>query len=121
MREMIRATEDRFRDRCLALMSQGRPKKRSQNNDGSRKKLAAARGLFIRRVVPALAKGLRCRRVGKTPDNSTKGRNRKEKLRLYEEVVKLAAGFSGRFRRVSVKILWRSQPPPKRKKRLVTG
>jgi hypothetical protein len=33
--------------------------------------------------------------------------------------VKLAAGYSVRIRKMSVKTLWRSWPTPKRKKRLI--
>jgi hypothetical protein len=37
------------------------------------------------------------------------------------EVVKRAVESSVRLRKMSVKILWRSQPPPKRKKRLLAA
>jgi hypothetical protein len=39
---------------------------------------------------------------------------------LVLEFVKIAAGSSVRIRKMSVKTLWISRPPPKRKKRLPT-
>jgi hypothetical protein len=55
--ETIRALEDRYGDRHLAVRHRRKPKKRTQGNGGSRKKLAAARRRMTHRAVPAWRKG----------------------------------------------------------------
>jgi hypothetical protein len=61
------ALEDRYRDQSLAVRWCGLPKKRTEDNDGSRQKLAATHGLLTRRAVPALHKRRSCRGPGRHP------------------------------------------------------
>jgi hypothetical protein len=51
------ALEDRYGARHLAVGHRRQPKKRTQGDGGSRKKLAAARSRMTRRAVPARRKG----------------------------------------------------------------
>jgi hypothetical protein len=55
--EIIGALEDRYRDRHLAIGRRRQPKKWTQVDGGSRKKLAAARRRMTRHAVPARRKG----------------------------------------------------------------
>jgi hypothetical protein len=69
----IRATENRFRDRHLAVRCHGWPKKRNQGDAGSWQRLATVHGQLTRHAVPALHKGCGDRRPDKTPGNSIRG------------------------------------------------
>jgi hypothetical protein len=52
----IGALKDRYGDQHLAVECHQQPKKQTQGNVGSRKKLAAERRWMIRHAVPALLK-----------------------------------------------------------------
>jgi hypothetical protein len=115
------------------------PKKRIQGDGGSRKKLAAARRKLSRRAVPVWRKG-RChkgptvekrRRKGPECNNGIKDRCARQQLRLRNgrtsnktfrqaaelDAVKQIVGTSIRLRKMSIRTLWGSRPPPTRKKR----
>jgi seryl-tRNA synthetase len=68
--EAIRANEDRTGEQRLAVRRHRQRKKRAQVNGGPRQKLAASRGRFTRRAVPALRKG----QVHKGPGRTLGGR-----------------------------------------------
>jgi hypothetical protein len=55
--ETIGALEDQYVDRNLAVGRRRQPKKRTQGDGGSRKKLTAAHRRITRRAVPARSKG----------------------------------------------------------------
>jgi hypothetical protein len=65
----------------LAVRRHGLPKKRTQNDGGSRKKLAATRRRMIRRVVPA-------RRQGRTHKRPTVEKRRLKKLKCNNGIRK---------------------------------
>jgi hypothetical protein len=55
--ETFRALKKQHGDSPLAVRRRGQPKKRTQSNAGSRKKLAAACIRMTRRAIPARSKG----------------------------------------------------------------
>jgi hypothetical protein len=55
--EKVRALEDRYGDRHLAVGHRRQPKKRTEGDGGSWQKFAAARGRLTRRNIPAPGKG----------------------------------------------------------------
>jgi hypothetical protein len=133
----IGATEERSRDRCLAVRCRGRPKKRTQGDGGYRQKLAAARRRLTRRASPARRKGRNHKgptvenrqRKGPECNNGISNRGLKEQPRLGSKrafnktvrqtpglkIAKRAVEFSVGLRKMSDWTLWRSRPPPKRK------
>jgi hypothetical protein len=84
--ETIGALMDRYGDRHLAVGCRRNLKKRTQGDGGSRQKLAAAPGRLTRRVVPALRKGRSRKGPGKTHDNGSIGRSRRQ-LRLESKKI----------------------------------
>jgi hypothetical protein len=146
----VRALKKWYGDRHLAVRHCWEPKKRTQGDGGSRKKLAAARRGMTHHAVPAPGKGYSHQGPGRdvlqgAPKGQTIGKkcraqlecvngirdqNLKEQLRLREdrtsgrifrktaelEIAKQLVGTSTRLWKMSVRALWRGQPPPKRKK-----
>jgi hypothetical protein len=139
----IGALEDRYGDLHLAVGCCREPKKRKQGDGGSRKKLAAARRRLTGHAFSARHKGRshkgptvkKRRRKGPECNNGIRNRGLKEQLRLGSnrafnktvrqiigmEVAKRPDEFSIGLRKMSDWILWRSRPPPKRKKRLLAA
>jgi hypothetical protein len=134
--ETIGATEDRSRDRRLAVRRRGRPEKRTQGDCGSRQKLAAAPGRLTHRALPACRKGRSHKRpmVEKRRWEGPKCINGlKDQLRLGGkkafnktirqtlglEVAKRAVEFSIWLRKMSGWTLWRTWSPPRQKKVLL--
>jgi hypothetical protein len=137
--ETIGALEGRY----LALGCRGQPNKRTQGDGGSRQKLAAGRRRLNRRAVPVWRTGRthkgptfeKRRRKGPKCKNGIKDRDARWQLRLRKErtsnktfrhtvelkVAKKIVGTSIKLRKMSVRTLLRSRPPPRRIKRLLAA
>jgi hypothetical protein len=75
--ETIRVLEDRYGDRHLAVGHHRQPKKQTQGDGGSWKKLAATHRRLTRRAIPVLCK-IRIRMgPGKTTNSGIRGRSRR--------------------------------------------
>jgi hypothetical protein len=132
MAETTGALEDQFGEWHLAIGRCQQLKKWIQGDGGSRQKLATSCRWFTRCAIPALRKGHGRRGPGKTPGNGIGGRSRRQELCLGSketfyvvlgqthrlEIVKRVVRFSIGLWKVTDWTSWRSQPPPKRKKRL---
>jgi hypothetical protein len=107
----VRALKKRHGDRHLAVEGRGKPKKRTQGDGGSRKKLAAARRGMTRRVVPARRKGRGHKgpavekrgRKGQECNNGIRNRGARRQLRLRKERT-TGNGISGRSRRQELRL-----------------
>jgi hypothetical protein len=73
--ETMGTLEDRYGDHRLALRRRGRPKKRSQGDGGSQKKLAVVRDRLTDRDIPALRKEL----IHKGPGKDNRQRHQRKR------------------------------------------
>jgi hypothetical protein len=81
--ETVGALEDRYGDRHLAVRHHWQPKKHTQGDDGSLKKLAAAHRWMTRRIVPARHKGHG--RQGTGRDSVARGTPKRETFRKIHQ------------------------------------
>jgi hypothetical protein len=144
--ETVRALENRYGDRHLAVECCQKPKKWIQGDGGSQKKLAAVcrwmthhAGTTWRKrhghkeptVDKRQWKGPECKngirnpglkqqiRLGNKKTLNKRNVNKAPRQTIVLEAVKLAAGSSTWIRKMGVKASWRSQPQPKCKNRLM--
>jgi hypothetical protein len=127
--ETFGALKKQYKDWHLVIRCRGQPKKWTQGSGGSQRKLAAAcRGITYLAGVT---------RPSGTRQGQSYIRNRdlKEELHLKSkgnvnktfretlglEIMKRIARSSVRIQIMSVRTLWRGQPPPKRKQKPLTA
>jgi hypothetical protein len=127
--EFIGALKDRYGNWYLFVKHHGRPKRRTQVDDKSRKNVTASRKPFTQYAIPALSKVRVLKGINKTTGNDIRGQSRRNDLRrrkkktLYDvhgqtlelEVVERTVQISIRLRRLSDWLLWTGQLLSKQK------
>jgi hypothetical protein len=129
--ETIRAIEDQFGDQKLAAGCCNQPRTRTQDNGESLQEFDSAIEQLTRCAFPALHEDHVHRGPGKAFSSSIRDQGIKPQLLLggkrtlniaFKQTLELAIiGFSIRRWKTSDRALWRSQPSPKRKTRLLTA
>jgi hypothetical protein len=133
-KETIRTNEDRFGDQYLAVGYPSQLKTWTQGNGEHLQEFATTIEQFTLFVFPALHEDHFCRRASKAFGNDIRDQGIKQQVllggkrtinetfrqTLELEVLTLAVWSSFRLQKTSHRTLWKCQPSPKRKKKLLT-